>query len=175
MKKSLLLFFVLFSYVAISQDIPLFSKIDVMNSGCKAYFPGMPTNFTQEYSDDSSKVYNGSYDFAGYTYGIIAIKFKQPQVLVDNEYEDLLISYMDFLKTLFNIKQAVGYGKGHSHISNPEAKGVIDYWEDNDKNELAVKGWIDSKYIGFMYIKGIGEYPYINAQSMFLNGFIFGK
>lgn len=175
MKKSLLIIFVILCISAVGQNVPRFTKVDIMNSGCKAYFPGTPTNFTQEYSDDSSKVYTGSFDFAGFTYGIIAVKFKQPQVLAANEYEDLLISYMDFLKTHFNVKQAVGYGKGHTHTYNTEAKGVIDYWEDEDKNELAVKGWIDSKYIGFMYIKGKGEYPYYNAQSMFLNGFVFGK
>ena len=50
---------------------------------------------------------------------------------------------------------------------------MIDYWEDKDGDRWAVKGWVDANRLAVMYIYGKGDYPYLNAQQMFLDGFRF--
>ncbi|MBI5539147.1 MAG: hypothetical protein HY951_03755 [Bacteroidia bacterium] len=167
----LLLFFLSFS--SYSQTVvPRFKKTEIMNSGCFAYFPETPANFELNISDDSSLVYTASVEFDNFTYGIIAVKFKNTFDGSLSEHEDLLISHMDYLKTVFNVTNSLGYGKGHTSNFNPNSTGIIDTWEDNAKSTISVKGWIDNNFIGFLYLKGKEEYPNINIKNIFLNGFI---
>jgi hypothetical protein len=177
MKNNIILIFtlVVFSLTSFCQTIPRFKKTEILNSGCSAYFPETPTNFEQTLSEDSSFVYTGSVDFDSYTYGIITIKFKTSFNGSSSEIEALLISYMDYLKTVFNVSQALGYGKGYTNSFNEKATGIIDTWEDKEKNTISVKAWIDNNYIGFLYIKGKVEYPNFSIKNIFLNGFIFGN
>lgn len=175
MKKKILFilsFLLLISFLSYSQTVPRFKKTEIMNSGCFAYFPETPANFELSKSEDSSFVYTASVEFDNYTYGIIAVKFKTPFNGSISEHEDLLISYMDYLKTVFNVINALGYGKGHTSSFNLNASGIIDTWEDASKNTISIKGWIDDNFIGFMYLKGKEEYPNINIKNIFLNGFI---
>ncbi|NVO01108.1 MAG: hypothetical protein HXX09_00250 [Bacteroidetes bacterium] len=174
MKKVVLNFVLFFSIFALfGQKVPRFQKIPISTSGCYAYFPGTPTNFEFNYSPDSAKIYTGSFDFDGYTYGIVTVKFAQKTGNDKADLELLLIQYMDYLKTSWEITDAVGYGKGHSLESNPDATGVIDYWKTKDGSQLSVKGWIDNYYIGLLYILGKTEYPNINVVQLFQNGFRF--
>ena len=155
------------------QSTPKFQKDAISTSGCYAYFPGPPKNYNASFSQDSSIVYTGSVDFDGYTFGTITVKFARKTGENKEEIENLLISYLDYLKTFFNITEAVGYGKGHLLESNPEALGIIDYWKDKDGNQLNVKGWIDHYNLGFMYILGKTDYPNINVVQLFQDGFRF--
>jgi hypothetical protein len=163
------------SFSGFSQIVPRFKKTEILNSGCSAYFPETPTNFEKSFSEDSSIVYTASVDFDNYTYGIIAVKFKTPFNISTTELEDLLVSYMDYIKTAFDVTETLGYGKGHTNNSNANATGIIDTWLTKDKNTFCIKGWIDNNFIGFLYLKGTEEYPNINIKNIFLNGFVFGK
>jgi len=177
MKYKFLILLLLFAVASstFAQKVPRFKKITIMNSGCSAYFPEEPKNFEVSFSEDSSLVYTASTEFDGFVFGIIAVKFKEQFTASKTEHEDMAVSYMDFIKTLFNIQASTGYGKGHTHRLNENAIGVIDYWEDSQGQQYKVKCWIDENYICFMYIHGAAEYPYFEAAEMFLNGFIFGK
>ena len=66
---------------------------------------------------------------------------------------------------------AVGVGRGHTHAENASARGVIDYWKDKDGDSWAVKGWVDSTRLAVMFVYGPGDYPYLTAQQLFLDGF----
>ena len=176
MKNSLLLFILLiFTYFSYCQAVPRFNKTTIMNSGCYAYFPDTPTNYEQTLSEDSSFVYTASVNFDNYTYGIIVIKFKTAFNISTSELEDLLISYMDYLKSTFNITSSLGYGKGYTSNFNANATGIIDTWQDKENYTLSIKGWIDKDFIGFLYLKGKEEYPNYNIRNIFLNGFVFGN
>ena len=174
MKKLFFYFFLIFLFTnSFGQKVPRFSKIAISNSGCFAYFPGTPTNFNASFSEDSSIVYTGSFDFDGYTFGIVSVKFARKTGANNEELENLLIAYMDYLKTFFDISSTAGYGKGHTLESNPDAIGILDYWEDKSGNQLNVKAWVDHYYLGFMYLLGKTEYPNINIVQLFQNGFRF--
>ena len=79
----------------------------------------------------------------------------------------------DFLKVNFEIIKSVGYGKGHTLASEADAQGVIDYWEDKDHFQWAVKGWIAKDKIAVMLVSGKQEYPNVNTLNLFLDGIRF--
>ena len=159
-----------------SPKIPRLNKTEIGQSGCAAYLPeGMP-EFGLDKSEDSSDVYTSEMAIDSFVFGCIAVRFSQPFTnSTPEEMEELLVSYMEFLKGPFGISAATGYGKGHRLDGFPEARGVIDYWGDGKGNQYAVKGWINQKYIGFLYVGGVREYPYHSLQQMYLDGFRFGE
>src|ERR1043165_4266350 len=96
----------LFLSVAKSQT---FKKYEIGKSGCAVYMFCAPGKFEEDYSQDSSKVYTAECSLEdGIHYGIVCVKFKE-SVSDLQAAEDLLSSYMDYLKTNFSIKSAVGY------------------------------------------------------------------
>lgn len=149
-------------------------KRDISTSGCQAYFFCNPGAFEKSYSPDSSIVYTGSCRVAdSLEYGLIVIRFKEtvPEPLVA---ENLMISYMDYLKESFQIKSAVGYGKGHTMPSHAAARGVIDFWKDKDGHEWKVKGWTDGAVLSFLYVMSLtGALPNSTKTDIYLDGFRF--
>lgn len=171
-----LLFF--FTSALFAQDseepVPRFHKVAIGTSGTFAYVPN-DEEFSVDlsYSPDSSRVYNGEVLSGNYRFAIIVVKFNGMELVDQQEREDMLVSYMDYLQETFSIVSSAGYGKGHTLDQYPEATGVIDYWEDEDGDEWAVKGWADAHTLAVLMLYGTGTYPHYNVQDMFLNGFRF--
>ncbi len=164
--KILLVLSVLFlSHNSYSQSL---KKIPIGNSGCSMY-SYCEIKFTMEKSTDSSLVYTGECVKDDVSYGAICVKLIQP---VDDltMAEDLVVSYLDFLKENFGITKAAGYGKGHHLNNNEQTRGVIDYWEDKDLDHWKVKAWTDGSYIGCMYAYSKKELPE-SKVNVFLDGF----
>jgi hypothetical protein len=169
--------FLLFSAtvgIAFAQNAPKLEKIAIGNSGCAAYFPkGMPAA-DLSYSQDSSAVYTTEMEVGEHVFGNITVKFKAPfSSATDANLEEVMINYLEFLQSLFGVTATAGVGRGHKMESNPKAIGVIDYWEDEDGLQYAIKAWADPGYIGIMYIYGDEDYPVFNLQQMYLDGFRF--
>ena len=147
MKIILLLTAVLITNLAThSQSL---KKYPISNSGCSLYIYCEP-KFTMEKSSDSSLVYTGECVKDEVSYGVICVSLLHP-VQDLTMAEDLVISYLDYLKENFEITRATGYGKGHRLNNNENTRGIIDYWEDKDKDNWKIKAWTDGKYIGIMY------------------------
>ena len=70
----------------------------------------------------------------------------------------------------FEITKAAGYGKSLRLNNNEKTRGIIDYWEDKDKDKWKVKAWTDGKYIGFMYTYSKKEMPE-QKMNLFLDSF----
>lgn len=173
-------FLVLPFFLAAQSDtkipVPRLSKIPIGQSGCSAYFPDGMSEFELSKSEDGSDVYTGEANVDGYYFACITVKFAEPLTNISaEEQEELLISYMDYLKNNFGIITSAGVGRGHTLESAPDARGVLDYWEDAEKTKFAVKGWVNSNYIGIMILYGPTEYPIFNVQQMYLDGFRFGE
>lgn len=167
MKRSACLIITLITVsIAHSQVI---KKYPIGNSGCSAYLYCQPTKFTEDYSEDSSKVYTGECEKEGVNYGIICIKLLNP-VTDLSAAEDVTISYLDYLKGSFGITSSAGYGKGHHLKDDENTRGVLDYWEDKDKNHWKIKAWTDGKFIGVMYAYSSKELPETKVN-LFLEGF----
>ncbi len=169
--------FLLAAQTETTVKVPRLSKKEIGQSGCSAYFPEGISDFELTKSEDGSDVYTGEVEVdGGYLFSCITVKFGEP--FTDSspeEMEELLISYMEFLQTNFEITDAAGVGKGHTLESAPDARGVIDYWEDDEGIQFAVKGWVNQKALGIMFVYGMGEYPHFNLQQMYLDGFRFGQ
>ena len=104
------------------------------------------------------------------SYGVVCVKLLNP-VSDLTMAEDLLISYLDYLKENFNIINAAGYGKGHRLNNKENTRGILDYWEDKDKDKWKIKAWTDGKYIGFIYVYSKKELPEAKVN-IFLDSFL---
>lgn len=159
-----------------STPIPKLVKKTIGQSGCSAYCPeGMP-DFELSQSEDSSDVYTSEIEVNGFFYSCIAVKFKEP--FTDSspeELEALLMSYLEYLEDQFKVIWTAGAGNGHLLESAPDARGVLNYWKDIEGTQFAVKGWVSQKALGVMILYGEEEYPNLNLQQMYLNGFRFEK
>lgn len=130
-----------------------------------------PGRFNEDYSADSSKVYNAECTYDNTSYGVICVRLLTPSETL-NEAEDMLISYLDYLKVNFSIKSAVGYGRGNRLNNNESTRGVVDYWKDDDDNSWKIKAWTDGKFIGVLYAYSKKELPETKIDA-FLNSFRF--
>lgn len=166
MKKIALLLIAAFSLYTGSAQ--LIKKYPISNSGCAAYMY-CAAKFEVSKSQDSSLVYTGECTTGEVTYGVICVKLLTPLTDLDMA-ENLLIAYADHLKGSFDITQSAGYGKGHHLNNNDNTRGILDYWQDNDKNNWKIKAWTDGKFIGFLYAYSKKELPDTKIN-VFLDGF----
>ena len=169
--KKLTIIFLILSTASLVQAQSL-KKYDIGSSGCKAYFFCNPGEFEITYSEDSSKVYTGECKSDSLSWGVICVALKEP-IAAGSEAEDMLASYLDYLKTAFNITSAAGYGKGHVMNNYADARGMIDYWKDKDGDEWKIKGWTDGKFIAVLYVYAKGKLDETNKVNIFLDGFRF--
>ncbi len=168
MKKTILLF--LFTAMVAAATAQSLKKYPVGNSGCAVYLFCNPA-FDEAYSEDSSKVYTAESEKDSVHYGVICVKLLNAIADI-NAAEEVVVSYLDFLKKTFDIVQSVGYGKGNRLNGNENTRGVIDYWKDKDGNNWKVKAWTDGKFIGVVYAYTKKELPETKADVV-LNSFKF--
>ena len=159
-----------FSICILFSNAQPLKKVFISNSGCSLYTYCI-FRFETEYSKDSSLVYMSKCEKDGMNYGVICVKLLIPANDPDQA-EESLISYLDYLKTSFKIVKATGYGKGHRLANNESTRGVLDYWEDSDKNNWKIKAWTNGKYIGVLYGYS-GKELNETKLNVFLDGFRF--
>jgi hypothetical protein len=147
MKRCSLLF--AFSLCFLFSHAQSLKKVPIGNSGCSIY-TFCEFKFDKQYSEDSSVMYVSECAKDDMSYGVICVKLAQPADDLDRA-EESMTGYLDYLKTSFNILKSAGYGKGHRLANNENTRGVIDYWEDNEKNNWKIKAWTDGKFIGVLY------------------------
>lgn len=148
-----------------------FKKYAIGNSGCSVYSYCDPGKFEMTYSQDSAKVFTSECNIDNVYYGMICIELTEPTANI-KEGEDVLVSYLDFLKSAFKVTEAAGYGKGHRLRGKEGTRGIIDYWKDGDKNQWKVKGWTDSKFIAVLYAYSLADLSETKVNA-FLDGFLF--
>jgi len=176
MKRSLVILFLALTSISYAQEeftVPRFQKTAIGTSGCFAYMPPGDLQVEIEYSPDSSQVYSGEIAVGDYSYAVIVVKLNGIVLETEEEKNDMLVSYLDFLQSSFSISESAGYGKGHTLEKFPEAVGMIDYWLDADGDVWEIMGWADSNTLGIMMIYGPTDYPNFNAQQLYLDGFRF--
>ena len=160
----------IFLALTITAKSQCLKKYDIAKSGCSVYMYCAPGRFEEDYSEDSSKVYTAECSLNdGIHYGIVCVKLLTAVSNI-NEAEDLLASYLDYLKTNFMIKSAAGYGRGNRLNDREDTRGIVDYWKDDQKNNWKVKGWTDGKFIGVLYAYSAKELPE-EKVNVFLNSF----
>ena len=153
-----------------AQSHQLPRKYSISNSGCIVY-TYCDTKYKIEFSDDSSKVFSGECVAGDITYGIVCVKLLNP-VTALNAAEDLMIIYVDYLKSNFEVTKSLGYGKGHRLNNDEGTRGIIDYWEDKEMDKWKVKAWTNGYYIAFLYTYSKKELPETRVN-LFLDSFRF--
>lgn len=153
--------------------VPRLQRTNIGTTGLSAYLPvGFP-EFAVAPSEDGSRVHTGELAQGGFVYGAIGLRFAAPLEDGPESWEQLLISYLDFLKAQLGVTGAAGYGLGHRLESEPSARGVIDYWEDASGTQYAIKGWVTQTHLAVLFIAGPAEYPVLTAQQLYLDGIRF--
>lgn len=155
-------------FTTINAEAQSLKKYPISNSGCSLY-NYCPSVYKVDKSADSSLVFTGECTSGEVTYGVICVKLL---TAVDDltMAEDLLISYLDYLKSTFTITKAAGYGRGHRLDNNEQTRGILDYWEDDAKDLWKVKAWTNGKFIGVMYAYSQKELPEVKVNA-FLESF----
>lgn len=169
MKKQILLIVCLAISWSLSSQV--IKKYYAANTGCCVYMYCDPGTFSLDLSPDSSEVYTGTCDIDSVTYTVILVKFKSKVESIDAA-EDVVVSYLDYLKSAFKINKSVGYGKGNRLNNDENTRGVVDYWEDTSGNHIKIKGWTNGAFIGVLMVTSNAE---INEDKVnfFLNGLRF--
>jgi hypothetical protein len=148
-------------------------KYAIGTSGCSVYLFCEPGNFGSSYSEDSAIVYTGDCKTADSSdYGFICVQLKQTTADMQVA-EELLVAYLDYLKTALNITAAAGYGKGHILNGNVNTRGIIDYWTDKTGDEWKMKAWTDGRFIAVLYVYASGTLKETEKMNVFLDGFRF--
>ena len=154
---------------------PRFSKYPIGESTVQIYFPSQPGEVYVDYSPDSSMVYTvectDSSTGQDFQFGAIVVNLKDE--IEEDLQEELLVSYLDYLKESFNIESAAGYGKGHTLTTHESAKGIIDLWEDEDLQKWEITGWIAENTIVVLFEYGPDEYPNKSVIEIFMKGVRF--
>jgi hypothetical protein len=145
-----------------------FKKYAIGESGCSIYLYCDPGKFEMTYSTDSSGVYTGECNNAEIDYGVICVQLKEAVSDISGA-EDLMVSYLDYLKTNFKITTTAGYGKGHRLRDREDTRGIIDYWTDAEKTNWKIKSWTDGKFIVVLYACSKKELPETKVN-VFLDG-----
>ena len=146
-------------------------KYVIDKGGCSASFYCNPGTFELSKSPDSADVYTGECNVKDVNYGLICVKLKTGISELQLS-EDVLIQYLDYLKTTLNIASARGYGKGHKLHNKENTRGVVDYWQDKEGNNWKLRGWTNGKYIAVLFVYTPKEVPEANAE-VFLNSLMF--
>lgn len=177
MRRPLLLLFLLLSGMAGAQSSsanPVLSRYSIGSSGCTILLPAQPDPVGREYSPDSSLVYTieavDSSQNVYYHFGAIVVQLKEGMDDAE-EAENMMISYMDYLKTAFDIVSAEEYSKGQTLSSNPNITGVLCYWTDHDGDKWKVIGWsAPGNYLVVQFVYGPQNYPSSTVLDSFFSG-----
>lgn len=165
MNKLILLFLLPGTITGFSQSL---KKYSIGQTGC-SYYNYCNTVFDVSHSPDSSVIYTGACELSEVTYGIICVQLRHPENDLQVA-ENLVISYLDFLKTSFDITKSVGYGKGHRLNESEQTRGILDYWLDKSQQSWKIKGWTDGSSLTVLYAFSKKELPE-QRVNVFLNGF----
>lgn len=160
----LLLFFSCLSPVISGQSL---KKFPLAESGCQ-YYSYCEIKFEYSKSVDSSAIWSGECVKDSVGYGVIGVRLLNP-ITEMKLAEDMMIAYADYLKSSFGIKKSAGYGKGHRLQQKENTRGIVDYWEDGEKNNWKIKAWTDGRIIGFLYVYSKKPLPE-SRVNLFLDG-----
>lgn len=163
--------FISFTLLAISGIAQTLKKYPIAKSGCSAHFFCNPGNFELTLSPDSSKVYTGECVANEVTYDIICVEMKE--IIKDlTVAENVLEEYLNYIKSNFQITGAAGYGKGHRLRGKDNTRGMIDYWQDQEKNNIKVKGWTNGRFIAVLLVISPKELNEAKSNT-YLDGIVF--
>lgn len=173
MKTGLFLLVISCVFTIYSQEpVPRFQKYSVLETGCSYYLPDS-VDFELSHSEDGADVIVGEVLFGDFHFSTITVKFTEDMEPTDEDLPVLVEAYLSYLMETMDIVESAGIGWGHTLESNPNAIGAIDYWVDSEGTQFSVKAWCDEDFLGILFLYGNEDYPYFNAEQIFLDGFRF--
>jgi hypothetical protein len=148
-----------------------FHKMEISSSSCSYDVPFSNIEFEKSFSEDSSVLWTNESKAGNYNFGIILVKFNEP-VFDEEDEADLIASYLDFLKSQFEVTASLGYNKNSVFKSDEMVKGISDTWTI-DGHPTLIQSWINNYFLVVMYIDG-ENVPAHTSESYF-QGFKFAE
>lgn len=167
-----MLFLFLLNIVFAQTSAPRFSRLAISETGCHIYSPDESMLFELTLSEDSSEVWTAETEIDSLLYSVICVKFNDMILELTEDKTFMIESYLDFLKTQFEIIDSAGYGEGHSMTDDPSVIGVIDFWVDDENYQYSVKSWCNGEILAVMLVHSYQNPENVSAN-VFLNGFRF--
>lgn len=164
--------FLLAACISCSAGAQSLTKYAISNSGCSAFLYCDPGDIRHQISADTSEIYTAECTNGSTSYGLFCAKFASP-IRNLQDAEDVLTDYMDYLKkSVFNITTSTGYVKGQRLNGREDTRGIMDSWQDGDKQGYKVKGWTNGKYLCVLYAYSKKEIAEADVKP-FLDGIVF--
>lgn len=158
----------------IAQDVR-YKNYPVGSTGFSALFPADPGAPEVTLNNSELEEYTMEVSSNGKRYGMQLVLLGTNFLNSEKEtLESLLVSYMQLLKLSYDVTSGIGYIREQKHPSNPDANGILDFWEDERHAQWAVKGWVDKNALVVMYV----HTPNPDGMAVpyeFLDGFSFKK
>lgn len=154
---------------AVDAPTPRFEKTVFPGCGCAAYLPTGAVVEPPTKSPDGSEVWTVEQIVGSFGFGAIAVKLAAPAATPE-EAEELLISYLDYLRAQFEVTASAGVGRGHTMEDSP-ARGVIDFWESKDGEKWSVRAWSTPERLAVFVVHGPVDYPHPTVVDLFGKGF----
>ncbi|MCG3167935.1 MAG: hypothetical protein POELPBGB_03735 [Bacteroidia bacterium] len=152
-----------------------FKNYPIANTGYSALFPADPGPPYVTLNNSELEEYTMEVSSNGKRYGMQLVLLGTNFMNSEKEtLESLLVSYMQLLKLSYDVTSGIGYIREQKHPSNPDANGILDFWEDERHAQWAVKGWVDKNALVVLYV----HTPNPDGMAVpyeFLDGFSFKK
>src|SRR4029078_5906483 len=78
--------------------VPRLQRTNIGTTGLSAYLPQGFPEFSVSASEDGSQVHTGELEQGGFLYGAIGLRFAAPLDADPESWEELLVSYLDYMK-----------------------------------------------------------------------------
>jgi hypothetical protein len=140
-------------------------------SGCSALFLTNSNKLESVLTKTGDKLYAAEFKEHDVHYGIICINLNQ--VYDKYESEALLQNYLNKLQQSFKISHNIGI-KQAVNWNCPESISYVDYWQDYEKRDWKIRGYINGEVMAILYVKNIGKAD-VKRQDLFLESFHFRR
>lgn len=149
------------SSVLSAQTSPAFISYPVTGADCHLLLPAKPDTVELSYSPDSSRVYTiecldsstGTY----FHWGALVVRLNGIDLAAQEN--EMLVSYLGYLQTAFNITEASTVSYGLMLPTHPTAKGVSVTWTDGDGDRWSVVAWGAESTMIVQFVYGPRRYP----------------
>lgn len=150
-----------------------FKRRFISNTGCSIRIPGETFRLDKTYSETGDQLFLSSVAKGKANYGFILARLHD-KITEITEAEQVLFDFMEGLLDPLAIDHTTGMSAGHEHRFTKTARGMLEYWQDDEGNDWKVKGWTNGRFMALLYVKNFTEES-IKEVDEFLNSFRFRK
>jgi hypothetical protein len=169
-----LIFCTLLFFTVLALNAQSLKKQKIANTGCSVSLPVIVESWETFFSDDGSAMYIGEWAEEGLVYHLIAVEFLEPLTgTLISEREELLRSYLDYLKGYVGVASASDTQTGLENPSSAASAGIREKWQTAEGREILLSSWVNEYHLAVLYVVYTGSPEKHENIELFLNSFEF--